>query len=146
MTGANHVATGAVIGASLAAPVVVPLAIASHFVLDALPHFGDENLSKRSKRFMVIITIDALLIAAITTSIIVLKPRHWQLMLIGGVLAASPDLMWAPSFVRTLRQRAHKPHNRLMRWHHRIQREYAWGLITEVAWLLLVAPFLVHAL
>ena len=146
MTGANHVATGAVIGASLAAPIALPVAVASHFVLDALPHFGDDTLPKRSKRFLAIFVTDALLIVAITTAIVALKPHHWQLMLAGGVLAASPDLMWAPNFTRTLRQRKHKPQNRVMHWHHRIQREYAWGLITEVAWLLFITPFLLHLL
>ena len=146
MTGTNHVATGVLIGAAFAAPIAVPLAVASHFVLDALPHFGDDTLSKRSKRFSAIITVDAILIATIITSILVVRPHHWQLMLAGGLFAASPDLMWVPSYLRTVRQRTHKAHNRIMIWHHSIQREYAWGLVTEIAWLLLISPFLYRAI
>lgn len=146
MTGANHLATGAVIGATFAAPIAMPLAVASHFALDALPHFGDDNLSKRSKRFSAIITADALLVATITLVIIAHKPHHWQLMLASGVLAMSPDAMWIPTYLRIVGQREHKPHNRIMVWHHNIQREYAWGLIAEVVWLAIVAPFLLRAL
>ncbi|HEY8999039.1 MAG TPA: hypothetical protein VIM53_01840 [Candidatus Saccharimonadales bacterium] len=147
MTGANHIATGALIGATFSAPVVVPLAFVSHFAMDALPHFGNKGFSRRSKRFIAVVTIDALIVVAITATIIVLKPHHWQLMLAGGVLAMMPDAVHAPNFLRELRGREmHRHESRLSRLHGRVQREYAWGIIVEVVWLALIAPFLLRAL
>ena len=147
MTGANHIATGALIGATFSAPIAVPLAVVSHFAMDALPHFGNKGFSRRSKRFIAIVTVDALIVATITAVIIIIKPHHWQLMLAGGVLAMAPDAIHAPNFIRELRKREMHPHDsRFSRWHSRVQREYAWGLVVEVAWLALIAPFLLRAL
>jgi hypothetical protein len=61
MTATNHVITGAILVAAIKNPVVaLPLALASHFVLDYLPHFGDKTgLTKRTtNRFKVMIGID----------------------------------------------------------------------------------------
>jgi hypothetical protein len=147
MTGANHIATGALIGATFSAPIVVPLAFVSHFVMDALPHFGNKGFSRRSKRFILVLTIDALIVAAITGAIIALKPHHWQLMLAGGVLAMAPDAVHAPNFLRELHGREmHTHESHLSRLHGRVQREYAWGIIVEAAWLALISPFLLRAL
>ena len=147
MTGTNHIATGAVIGAVLAAPVAVPAAIASHFVLDALPHFGQPELSWRSRRYIVVIGIDALLVLSIAIAIVITKPLHWRLMLAGGFLAMSPDLTLLPNYIREMRTQARKPRtHRFTQWHARIQREYAWGLVAEIAWLLIIMPFLFRML
>ncbi len=41
MTGFNHAVTGALIAGAVGNPfLAIPLAFASHFVLDAIPHFG----------------------------------------------------------------------------------------------------------
>lgn len=147
MTGANHIATGALIGATFSAPVVVPLAVVSHFALDSLPHFGNKGFSRRSKRFIAVVTIDVLIVIAITSAIIALKPHHWQLMLAGGVLAMAPDAIHVPNFLRELYGREmHSHQSRLSRLHGRVQREYAWGIVVEAAWLALITPFLLRAL
>lgn len=146
MTGANHIATGALIGASFSAPIAMPLAFVSHFAMDVLPHFGDENLSRRSRRFLAVVVMDACIVLTITAAIIALKPHHWQLMLAGGVIAMSPDAMHAPDFYRELRKRQMKGRGRLGNWHHNIQREYAWGIIVEAVWLAFITPFLLRAL
>lgn len=41
MTATNHALTGAAIGLLVGEPLIaVPAAIASHFICDALPHYG----------------------------------------------------------------------------------------------------------
>ena len=40
MTATNHALTGAIIGFTVVAPLAFLVAILSHFVLDAIPHFG----------------------------------------------------------------------------------------------------------
>jgi len=147
MTGTNHIATGALIGATFTAPVAMPLAVASHFAMDALPHFGNKGFSRRSKRFIAVVTIDIVIVMAITAAIIAFKPHHWQLMLAGGVLAMAPDAIHVPNFVREMKGRdQHSHESRLSRLHGRVQREYAWGLLTEIAWLAIITPFLIRAL
>jgi len=44
MTITNHILAGAIIGAVIKEPALaLPIAFASHFVMDALPHFGYEG-------------------------------------------------------------------------------------------------------
>ena len=51
MTATNHVATGVLIAVVVPDPwVALPLAFASHFVCDALPHF-DMQLPIKSRKF-----------------------------------------------------------------------------------------------
>jgi len=40
MTGFNHAASGGLIGALLPLPLAIPVALTSHFILDAFPHYG----------------------------------------------------------------------------------------------------------
>ena len=50
MTGTNHALSGAVIATFLPAPVAIPVAFMSHFVLDAIPHFSVDKEKKNSHR------------------------------------------------------------------------------------------------
>ena len=43
MTASNHVAAGALIGAVINPWLAAPAAVTSHFVLDAMPHYGYEG-------------------------------------------------------------------------------------------------------
>jgi hypothetical protein len=49
MTLTNHLLTGAAIAKLLPSPVAIPIAFASHFVLDALPHFGCKTIEERMR-------------------------------------------------------------------------------------------------
>jgi len=51
MIGFNHGLVGGFIGAHMAWPLGVPLALASHFVLDALPHYGIPHNTRDTSRF-----------------------------------------------------------------------------------------------
>ena len=49
MTGTNHAMTGGVIGLVIGGPIAIPIAFASHFLLDWMPHLGFEKLEDRMK-------------------------------------------------------------------------------------------------
>ena len=146
MTGTNHAITGAIIGSVVASPALaLPLAFLSHFVLDALPHYGEVSKELNRRRFLIAIALDTLAVLALLLYLIVQRPSHWIVAALGALLAMSPDIMWLPNFIRGVRKKAERSHNILMSWHDRIQREHVWGIFVEAAWLLAMLPLLLHA-
>lgn len=139
MTGINHMATGAIIGAAINSPIIaMPVAFLSHFLLDILPHYGNDH---NSKRFRILIAADAILVVFIVLGLLIAQPHKWLSMLVCGLLAMSPDLMWLPEFVRALRKKEAKARNQLMHLHQRIQwGERVWGMAVEAVWMLLLIP------
>jgi hypothetical protein len=141
MTASNHMLAGAVIAISIKQPLlVVPIALASHFVLDALPHFGvhkDDPLERnRHPVFKVVLTLDILL--AITALLFVLLAFRdptvptW-LVLAGMLLAWIPDSVWVLRFFREIRHnRTFEHKTRLDKFHALIQRESVHGIYLEL--------------
>lgn len=134
MTGLNHSMTGAVIAKLLPLPVAIPLAFVSHFVLDALPHFG-EVFENRQKLSRAIWTIDVSLTALFLGFLI--STKQWVLFA-GALVAILPDFAWIYRF--TIAEKFGKvpprPENKFNSWHVRIQHyESRKGLIFELAWL-----------
>ena len=141
MTATNHVVTGIAIVALVPNPAIgLPLAFLAHFALDALPHFGDrKHRSKSLDRLKYVLPIDMALAAVPLVLLAILQPEHWFLLVVGGVLCASPDLMWIPKYVRHLRGLPEAPKNWLMRFHSWIQwGERPWGIWVELAWFIAV--------
>ena len=145
MRATNHVLTGALIGATISLPAVaLPAALASHFILDALPHFGGEN--HRSKVFLVELIFDALLALLFLATLYNRQPHNWLLMAGCGILAASPDLMWLPRYIKELKlgRKLKRPMNIINRFHSRIQwseRPYFWWI--EFVWATATLTYLV---
>lgn len=135
MTASNHVITGALIGAVISSPIALPIALVAHFALDALPHYGlDEH---NNRKFLLVLSIDAGLAAALLFVIFALHPTNWLLIAACGVACASPDLMWFPRWLREINGKKPKPMNKLERFHAQIQwaeREKWWGIVCETAW------------
>ena len=86
----NHVLSGAVIGALARRPVPAFVAgVASHFVLDAIPHWGDWE-SKR--HFVHVATRDGLTSLAIMGTLTAAAPADRRLAVLAGMAgAALPD-------------------------------------------------------
>jgi hypothetical protein len=96
MTATNHGLFGSFIAITLQAHPAVAIGIApfSHFLLDALPHYGDPLLDLHGRKFFKILTIDAIL-AVVTTLVIAWIWSDIAILIIAcAFLAASPDLMW----------------------------------------------------
>lgn len=147
MTGFSHSATGVVIALAVHNPAwALPLALVSHFVLDAIPHYGDDQLNGANKAFRRFILIDAIFGFGIAILMFALMPERRLAIALCAALATVPDLMWLPNHIRQTQNLPSKPHNGLMRWHHKIQFEHpVWGVVTEAIWLLGMLSFLLIA-
>ena len=87
----NHVLSGALIGALARRPVpAFAVGVASHFVLDAIPHWGDWG---SQRRFMRVAVPDGLVSLAVMGALTVAAPAgHRAAMLAGMAGAALPDV------------------------------------------------------
>lgn len=125
MTATNHALSGAVIGLAISQPAIaLPLALASHFVLDAIPHFGLANHVEREAKkplFNWILRTDALLLAAVM--IYLLFAGAGWLAFACLFLAGSPDFVWAYRYVfkEDFGRKPFPPMNAFSRFHSRIQ-------------------------
>ena len=132
MTGTNHFLTGAWIGTVISSPAIaIPIAFASHIILDVLPHFG--RSSQRAAQ--AVLAVDAALVMIIVGAV-------WQsgnrLALACGVCALSFDFIWLPLVIAEARGRAYVM-STIGRIHHGIQwGERPWGLAIEVPFAFMI--------
>lgn len=104
MTATNHALTGALIGGIVGNPLLaIAAAFTSHFICDALPHYGagkGDARYFRSSGFKTMLFIDATLCVLLVAVLAYVQPAGWLLMALCAFLATSPDLLWLPRFVR----------------------------------------------
>jgi hypothetical protein len=143
----NHAAVGAGIALLVQQPALaLPLAFLSHFVLDALPHYGirgDEGYPAlfKLRRTVVMVVFDIIGVAILTA---LLWGQAWYVFA-AAVLAVSPDTIWLYRYFGFERfgKKPPKP-GPITRFHQNIQwGERLWGVYVEVPFtiilLLLVA-------
>lgn len=95
MTGFNHTLAGCIIAVLIPAPLVPFAAFASHFLLDAMPHFGrSQRFSPYTRDFKLMLVVDAVLCVATLLFAIVLFPNLALLLVTGAFFATLPDFMW----------------------------------------------------
>jgi len=149
MTAINHALTGTVIGLVVGQPLVaVPAAIASHFVCDALPHFGSslpEKVLLKTQAFRNYLLAEAVLCFLLVVSLAVFRPQHWLLAAVCAFAAAAPDLLSARRYLAIRGGRAWRS-NRYDKFASGIQWfERPIGAVVEVAWfataIVIIAPF-----
>ncbi|MGD0284212.1 MAG: hypothetical protein ABSB12_01260 [Candidatus Saccharimonadales bacterium] len=143
MTATNHAVSGALIAVYIHEPIIaLPLALASHFVLDGLPHLGIKK--HNSQLFAKVLIVDITVASLILLGIVILQPAYWLLMFSCAILAMSPDLMWLPLYIRELKHLPAKSTNWLMRFHGNIQwGERSWGYLIEIPWFVLTFILLI---
>lgn len=130
-------AAGAIIAYAFKQPALaLPIAFISHFLLDSLPHFGDNGVAKEgyfSTYKRAVVAVDCVLAALF---VIWLFSLHNPLALLCAIVAASPDFVWAyRELIIKLRGSA-KPRNIITRFHEKIQwGEFRWGWIAEILYL-----------
>lgn len=147
MTATNHALTGTAIGLLIGQPLLaMPIALMSHFVCDAIPHFGanDKQAIIKSKGFKRYLVVEAFLCFLIVLSLLILKPDHWLVASICAFLAAAPDLYWFKRF-RAVNTGGQPPVNRFSKFASGIQWfQRPIGALVEVTWfaaaLILVIP------
>ena len=123
----NHVLAGAIIG--LAAPrrpaKVALVAVGSHLVLDAVPHWGIDDDAK----FRKVAIVDGLVGLATMRAVMGAVPRGTRVAVLAGMLgAAFPD---ADKPALMFFGRSPFP-ARVDRFHQQIQRESTHGIRTEI--------------
>lgn len=135
MTGFNHALTGAAIGLAVQQPLlVVPLAFASHFVLDALPHFNHPFYSLGHKHAVKLYAVDAL-IALFGLSITMWLAPHLLIPIaLGALFAVLPD-----ATLVHFHAKGNPEH-----WFHKFHLGIQWyekppGLVVEAAYLVFIS-------
>lgn len=128
-----HASAGVAIGALLGNPVIVaPIALASHFVLDAVPHW-QETLAPYTptKKTYIRIPLDLALAVGITLLAVHWQPHKAAAIWTGAIFANLADLdsavvLW-PRLKRGIVQK-------YWDWHCKIQRETSsvWGLLPQI--------------
>jgi len=143
MTATNHVMTGAVIALVVKQPALaIPLAFASHFVLDAIPHFGiyENDVIKRNRHwlFRTVLGIDIPLMLGLLVVIPYLAAGKlaWGIVLASMIAAILPDSIWVYRFIKEVKTKKWEPGGWYPRFHQAIQWfEKPAGLIIELVWL-----------
>ena len=151
MTAPAHALTGALIGLSISNPAIaLPLAVASHFVCDVIPHYdeAEQDTVKRisSRRFWIeFVAVSAGLCFLIVLALAMAHPKHWFTAALCAFLATSPDAFWLRRFLHARRTGTDIRLNAFLRFHEAIQWKTGPKLIwVEVIWLvgmtLLIIP------
>ena len=145
MTGLNHVLTGTVIALSVKNPVLAPIiALFSHFILDAVPHFGNFTsiYAPYTRAFKRYIVIEAMSIGLILGTALIFFTSMWWLIFVCSFFAIAPDIFW-------LIEKRLLPKNRFRKMfyqlHQGIQwKERPWGWIIEVPYAALMIVLLLR--
>jgi len=99
----NHAFAGALIGLTIHNPfVAIPAALVSHFVCDAIPHFGMGEGFIKTKAFRRLLIADAAFCGLLVVFLAVVAPTQWFLAAVCAFVATSPDLLWIPLYRRTI--------------------------------------------
>jgi hypothetical protein len=136
----NHALTGALLGLAIDQPVVlVPVAVASHFVLDSLPHFGYPELELSHRRWVVTGLIDGVLSVAAVIGLCLVAPQRAGHLVLGAAAAALPDLLYVPQVLLG---------RRFEGWWHRLHEGIQWGehpagIAVDGVWLVTMSSLLV---
>lgn len=130
----NHMTTGAVIAFAIKQPAfALPLAFLSHFLLDALPHYGQQGEEHTFSKLTRFIVITDLLVAG--SFLLWLIFSGYYVAAAGAFLAASPDAAWAYRITYLHIVGVIPKPSLLTRFHTWIQwGERPWGLAIELVY------------
>ncbi len=136
----NHFLVGVGVATIVSEPALaLPLAFASHFGLDALPHWGYDGGGYgqvfKHRAYKVIIGMS---VTSMAVSLVWLarSDEYGWLAMVAGLVAISPDLMWPYRYFLFERQGKTPPGGPITRFHQRIQwMERPWGMYVEFLFL-----------
>lgn len=143
MTTTSHAVTGAMIATVIRQPfLVIPLAFLSHFVCDALPHFGlDMKFGEKKMYWWLGIDGTAALLCA--TFLLWYGVRDPVLLAICGFAAMSPDLAWLYYGLKGPQLKIAK-HDIVTRFHSWIQwYQKVPGIFIDFAWVSLMLTIII---
>ncbi|GAC1499222.1 MAG: hypothetical protein NVS1B10_01740 [Candidatus Saccharimonadales bacterium] len=150
MRAINHALTGAVIGLVVGNPVVaLPAAVISHYICDAVPHFGVSSPSHsylRKKSFTDYLILDTILCFILVLVLFLYQPQNYLLASVCAFLATAPDLFWINQYLQAKKGKSWQPgaYSRFAKTIQWFERPI--GGIVEIAWLiagtLIILPLL----
>ncbi len=150
----NHTLTGVLLGLTIDDPLLLaPAGVASHLLLDVVPHFSpdarkDYNPSFRSTIFLVWGSLDFAVSVIVTIGACLAWPRRAGHIALGVVAADLPDLTYIPIVLFGRRRTDRVPgYKSVINFLVRIQwYERPPGIITEVLWVSLMLALIRHKL
>lgn len=142
MIATNHALTGAAIATVVKQPLLaVPLAFASHFLCDAIPHFGID-LKFKSRAMYTWLILDGLAALSIAGFLLANNVANPVLLAVCGFVAMSPDLAWLYYGVKKQLGKFEK-YDLVTRLHHNIQwYQKLPGIVVELGWMVLMVMFI----
>ena len=145
MIATNHALTGAVIAVVIKQPVLaIPLAFTSHFICDAIPHFG-VDLKFNSRAMYVWLILDGLFALSAAGFLLWYGVESPVLLAMCGFVATSPDFGW---LYYGLNNKLGKvvEYDTLTKIHHIVQwYQKVPGIIIEISWATLMICIIIRA-
>ena len=140
MNTSNHLLVGTGIAIAVNQPLLaLPLAFGSHFVLDALPHYGYGRKGYgelfKHKLFYFSLLLDLIGVVLLLTNF-----NYSELILVAcAILALSPDFEWPYHYYWFERKGLKPPATRLSKFHNYVQWcEKPWGIVVEVVFFVVL--------
>lgn len=142
MIALNHTLTGAAIAIAVKQPALaIPLAFLSHFVLDAIPHFGDVPIyTYGHPKFLYIAAADGLISIGSIWFIMACNPQLALVIGLGAFFAILPDLFWLGHFARKWKHWFFTFHQKIQ-WFERPP-----GIMVEVSYLIFISTVIIALL
>ncbi|MEI6237144.1 MAG: hypothetical protein WCP03_00905 [Candidatus Saccharibacteria bacterium] len=146
MTVTNHAITAANISLAVQKWWILPIALASHFIVDCLPHYG-EKPGGRGKKFFTVQMIDACLLVAMFFLALSNPDNNNLIIWLAMVLAILPDAIWVYRFVHEQHGDINKPVSSFSRLHSKFNwLEHSWGWIIEIGWFIVMFAIFIKLL
>lgn len=144
MQAVNHVVFGSLIAVTINQPLIaIPAALASHFIMDALPHYGEDPRAPRgSKYYLIRILADATASTLVVLYFISLHPPNVGLLITCAIVAVLPDFLWPLAlFIKRS-----GPLWAFFKFHKLIQRESPNGIFLELGWFVATTSLVLYKL
>lgn len=144
----THVITGAVIGQKINDPIIIStIALASHFILDSLPHSDLKVPEKFDTWKLLGILPDIIPSILVYIAFIFTFPDQWLYIHLGITFAILPDFLSLSKFIPKFRNIM----SPLNKWHKKIQWQLnttflkkILGLLTQTIYIAILIIILVY--
>lgn len=145
MTATNHALTGVAIAVAVRHPAIaLPLALLSHFGLDALPHW-DYSLKFSLKKYVMLADVGFALLLTLFAAFIITAPVATWVVFASAILGMLPDAMWLPHILkgRPIPHDGDLPLYVARRFHRWIQwSETKQGIYIEMMWFSFIFAYI----
>lgn len=147
MTISNHLLAGTLVGLQFHNPLIaIPIAFASHFVLDAVPHFGNEGRGYGDAvKYRIFYVMEALDIVGF---MLLLTTGVWGINLatLCAIVALSPDFKHPYRYFFFERKNLKPKDTKFVKFHQKIQwYEKPWGMVSEITFFVIgYSVLLIH--